>query len=352
MKGIDIHKAADKARDVIAGKIPSAQNFPPATGLGILEGARAASTSPTGTVVLLRGEVDVTGAAWDGRRWRDADGTGRPGPTTVGTEAAGGIRRGMGAVGAAMAGPEVAGVAPDGKAAAGAATVGSQRSSSQRIHSPKRHVMTSVETAQPDAGVPAAVGARRVLCLAAATALGAGMLWWAAIAGRTVAPLVRGGYPLLIAALVILAELCKVDVYIRRETHTISLSTIPLVIGLFVLSPNMLLVAYVVGASGVLIVRRIPRSKLIFNAAVFVAEVTVAVAVFNALAGRGGVREPRTWLAAILATVTIEVLSGLLVSTAIWLHQGHFDVDGFGWLCSAASSPPPPTCVLRWSRSC
>ena len=30
--------------------------------------------------------------------------------------------------------------------------------------------------------------------------------------------------------------------------------------------------------------------------------------------------------------MTIEVLSGLLVSTAIWLHQGHFDVDGFGWL--------------------
>ena len=53
---------------------------------------------------------------------------------------------------------------------------------------------------------------------------------------------------------------------------------------------------------------------------------------FSAIAGRGGVREPRTWLAAILATVTIEVLGGLLVSTAIWLHQGHFDVDGFGWL--------------------
>ena len=128
--------------------------------------------------------------------------------------------------------------------------------------------MTSVEPARPDAGVPAAVGARRVLCLAAAHGARRGLLWWAAIAGRTVAPLVRGGYPLLIAALVILAELCTVDVYIRRETHTISLSTIPLVFGLFVLSPHMLLVAYVVGASGVLIVRRIPRSKLVFNATV------------------------------------------------------------------------------------
>ena len=72
MKGIDIHKAADKARDVIAGKIPSAQNFAPATGLGTLEGARGSEHITDGNGVVLRGEVDVTGAVWDGSRWRDA----------------------------------------------------------------------------------------------------------------------------------------------------------------------------------------------------------------------------------------------------------------------------------------
>ena len=66
MKSIDVHKAADKARDVLAGKIPSAQNFAPATGLGTLEGARGTDHITDSTGVVLTGEVDVTGAPWDG----------------------------------------------------------------------------------------------------------------------------------------------------------------------------------------------------------------------------------------------------------------------------------------------
>jgi serine protease AprX len=76
MKSIDLHQAADKVKEVLSGKIPSAQNFPPATGLGSLEAARGTEHVTDGDVVLS-GEIDVTGAPWDGRSWRDSSWDGR-----------------------------------------------------------------------------------------------------------------------------------------------------------------------------------------------------------------------------------------------------------------------------------
>jgi serine protease AprX len=71
MKSIDLHRAADKVKDVLEGKIPSAQSFAPATGLGSLEAARGSEHVSDGETIL-QGEIDVTGALWDSRSWRDA----------------------------------------------------------------------------------------------------------------------------------------------------------------------------------------------------------------------------------------------------------------------------------------
>jgi serine protease AprX len=71
MKSIDLHTAADKVKDVLEGKIPSVQKFPPATGLGSLDAARGTERLADGETVLA-GEVDVSGTPWDGARWRDA----------------------------------------------------------------------------------------------------------------------------------------------------------------------------------------------------------------------------------------------------------------------------------------
>ena len=65
-----------RRRTSLQGKIPSVQSFPTATGLGLLEAARGSEHLTDGTTVLS-GEVDVTGAPWDGRTWRDADWNGR-----------------------------------------------------------------------------------------------------------------------------------------------------------------------------------------------------------------------------------------------------------------------------------
>jgi serine protease AprX len=71
MRNIDVHKAVDKAKDVLENKIPSIQAFPAATGLGSLEAARGTEHVTDGETVLI-GETDVTGTGWDARSWRDA----------------------------------------------------------------------------------------------------------------------------------------------------------------------------------------------------------------------------------------------------------------------------------------
>lgn len=81
MRNIDLNAAAGKTKDVLAVKIPSAQNFNPATGMGSLEAARGDSHLILDGVAQT-GEVDVfgdtwnpadpttwTGSRWSGSRW-------------------------------------------------------------------------------------------------------------------------------------------------------------------------------------------------------------------------------------------------------------------------------------------
>jgi diguanylate cyclase (GGDEF)-like protein len=106
-----------------------------------------------------------------------------------------------------------------------------------------------------------------------------------------------------------------------------------LVFGLFVLSPPVLLAAYVLGAAAVIVVRdRLSGLKLAFNVALFLVEGALAVAIFIAISGVGTAHDPMTWLAAITAAVTIDVVGGLLVTAAISLRLGHLDAEGTGWL--------------------
>jgi diguanylate cyclase (GGDEF)-like protein len=182
-----------------------------------------------------------------------------------------------------------------------------------------------------DVGTPPPdIGARRVLLLAAGMALGTAALW-------SMIPLrFNGGAGSVeaaaVATLVIFAEFFTVDLYVGRETHTVSFRTIPLVVGLFILSPVLLLLAYVVGAGAVIALRdRPPRLKMIFNAALFMLEVVVAIAIFH-LAGSEEISRPQTWLAAIVAAVAIDLLGGGVVNVAIWLHQGRSEARGSGWL--------------------
>jgi diguanylate cyclase (GGDEF)-like protein len=176
-------------------------------------------------------------------------------------------------------------------------------------------------------------GTRGVLLLCVGVAAVAGTLWWIAVGTGSAPPLVVGVHPLIVLALVVLAELCIVHVFFRRETHSISLRAIPLVLGLFVLTPPALLVTCTLGVAAVLVIKaRLAPLKLLFNVVMVMFEVTLALTVFGLVRGGEDVRDPRAWAAAVLAAVVVDVVCGALVSTAIWLHQGTFDLDSAGWL--------------------
>ena len=139
MKSIDLDKAADKVKDVLAGKIPSAQTFPPATGLGSLEAARGTEHLTDGDNVLAgesrrhrrrRGTASRwrdaawearawSDGAWDGARWRAGNWNGSRWRSDGWTGAAG---------------APGAGTVPAGAPTTGTAPLARQRMARRRVH--------------------------------------------------------------------------------------------------------------------------------------------------------------------------------------------------------------------------
>jgi diguanylate cyclase (GGDEF)-like protein len=140
-------------------------------------------------------------------------------------------------------------------------------------------------------------------------------------------------HPLVLTAIVALAELCAVHIHLRRETHTYSLRGIPFVIGLFLATPGTLMIAYVVGAVAVLIGRaRQTGIKLFFNTSLLTVEVIVGICTYLLVVGRTDLHSPRTWIAAALAAVVVDALGGMLVTLAIALHERDGVDNRVGWL--------------------
>ena len=85
------------------------------------------------------------------------------------------------------------------------------------------------------------------------------------------------------------------NVQARRETQTISLSEIPLVLGLYFASPLALIVGRALGSAAAMIgYRRSPPLKITVNLALILSETAIAIALFRALspdATRGRARD-------------------------------------------------------------
>ena len=139
--------------------------------------------------------------------------------------------------------------------------------------------------------------------------------------------------PFVLTAVVGIAELCVVHIHLRRETHTYSLREIPFVVGLFLVTPGTLMIAYVVGAVTVLVGRaRQTGIKLLFNTSLLTLEVVVGICTYLLLVGRPDLHSPRTWIAAATAAVALDALGGMLVTLAIALHEGGGVDSTTGWL--------------------
>ena len=128
---------------------------------------------------------------------------------------------------------------------------------------------------------------------------------------------------LVITALFAAGELLLIHVPTRRDTHTVSFSEIPLILGLFLLPGAQFAVAAVIGTSLALRFHRKQRGvKLAFNIAEIGVQPVLAILVFRTLADHSQLASPRAFAAAIAAALAADLMSALLVSLAIGLFRG------------------------------
>jgi diguanylate cyclase (GGDEF)-like protein len=129
-----------------------------------------------------------------------------------------------------------------------------------------------------------------------------------------------------IAGLYCLAGLFVVRFQYVRESVSFSLIEVPLVLGLFFLTPGELLMAALLGSlvAGGLYWKQ-PPLKLFFNVARSSLEVAIAVLVFHMVVSLGEPFGPAGWAAALLATLAADVLSTVTSTVAVVLTEGRPD---------------------------
>ncbi|MCA1831008.1 MAG: EAL domain-containing protein, partial [Actinobacteria bacterium] len=120
------------------------------------------------------------------------------------------------------------------------------------------------------------------------------------------------------------SEVLVIHLPLRRDAHSLSMSELPLVIGLFFSSPIAIVAARFVGAGSALVVHRRQRGvKLAFNLTQLCLESTVAVCVFSAFVGSiGESLTTQSWLAALGSILTVDLMGAVTVTTVIWLSEG------------------------------
>jgi diguanylate cyclase (GGDEF)-like protein len=117
-----------------------------------------------------------------------------------------------------------------------------------------------------------------------------------------------------------LAEILVVHLQFRRDTHSFSLSEIPLLIGLFFVPPDQLLLALLAGSGAALTLhRRQPAVKLGFNLANLALSTSLAIILFRVILGAGDPLGPHGWGAAFAAAISADIVSVVMITGAISL---------------------------------
>ncbi len=123
---------------------------------------------------------------------------------------------------------------------------------------------------------------------------------------------------LLVAVGFAAAEVLVVHLHVRRNAHTFSMSELPLMIGLFLVSPPVLICAALAGSAIALVLHRHQHGiKLLFNLGRGALEISVALVVFRAIGSAEGVPHNGEVLAALGAALTYSLVGVGLVSLVI-----------------------------------
>lgn len=121
-----------------------------------------------------------------------------------------------------------------------------------------------------------------------------------------------------LAVMFYVSEITVVHVKFKRNTQSFSMSEIPLVLGLFFVSPIALLAAQLAGNAAALTVhRRQPPLKLAFNLAQFSLVTAFTVLFFRTIVGSSDPFGPIGWATAIAAVAFGNVVANALVHLAI-----------------------------------
>jgi diguanylate cyclase (GGDEF)-like protein len=120
------------------------------------------------------------------------------------------------------------------------------------------------------------------------------------------------------------AEVLVVHLRFRRDTHSFSLSEIPLIVGLYFLRPDDLLLGLLVGSGIALALhRRQPAVKLVFNLVNLAFATSFGVVIFRVLLGTADPVGPTGWAATIAAAISTDVVSLVMINGAIALASGN-----------------------------
>jgi diguanylate cyclase (GGDEF)-like protein len=125
----------------------------------------------------------------------------------------------------------------------------------------------------------------------------------------------------LLAAAFAATELAVVHIHIRRSSHSLTLGELPLVLGLLFAAPVEVMIGWMLGAGGVLLVQReLPAVRIAFNVALFGVTAGLAGAVFHVLAGEAPPDPgPAEWAAATTGAGASALCAAALVAAAMAL---------------------------------
>jgi signal transduction histidine kinase len=152
-----------------------------------------------------------------------------------------------------------------------------------------------------------------------------------------------------------LAEVFVIHVRIGRDAQSLSLSEIPLVIGLAYSTPAALISAQIVGVGAALILHRHQAPlRTAFNVAQRSTTTTLAIVVFAALHAELGSSWPAIWVSASFATVAADAASAVLINLAMILSEGGArlldEVVGWGTIFTVANTALALVAVMIMSE--
>lgn len=137
-------------------------------------------------------------------------------------------------------------------------------------------------------------------------------------------------------AVVALIEFPLIHLYVKSEAHSFTLGELALCLGLFLVPPDMFVLAAALGA--ILAKVRLPPVKLAFNTALWVMQAGVALTIFHVFGDPGHPFGVRSVVATFAAMAVVGALGVIAVSGAISLVQGRLAPARLGLAGSIATA--------------